>query len=119
MNGLRPLVELDYVFDPDTLFNLQLHAAKEAPYEACGVIHIDESITLLPNVFEGNRRSNFAMDVDFDFSVPAFAIWHSHPGGRPFMSDSDHLGMTEMYRAGIKLPWVIVAGGRTTMWSLK
>lgn len=100
------------------MFEISVLAARAAPYEGCGIIHIDGSVTSCPNIFEGDRRYQFAMEVDFDFEVPAMAIWHSHPGGRPFMSDHDHAGICEMYRMGVELPWAIAAAGEIHVWDL-
>ena len=116
--SLPPVVESDYNLSEQTLLTLNIFAAQAAPYEGCGIIHVDGSVTRFANIYKGDRRCNFEMEVDFNFDVPAFAIWHSHPGGRYFMSDSDHAGMHAMYQAGIKLPWVIVAHGEATIWEL-
>lgn len=115
---LPAIVESNHKLSEETIHYLRLFAAQAAPHEGCGIIHIDGSVTRRANVFNGDRRCNFEMEVEFDFDVPAFAIWHSHPGGRNFPSDSDHIGMHKMYQAGIKLPWVIVAAGEVTIWEL-
>lgn len=115
---LPPVIESDYELSEQTLLTLNVFAAQAAPYEGCGIIHIDGSVTRFANISRLDRRHNFEMEADFDFEIPAFAIWHSHPGGRDFMSDSDHAGMHKMYQAGIKLPWVIVAHGEATIWEL-
>lgn len=115
---LSPLVESSYQVPEQAAFEMKVFAAQAAPYEGCGVIHEDGSVTRVANIFAGNRRHGFEMDIDLDFGVPVVAIWHSHPGGRPFMSDRDHIGMCEMYRMGVKLPWVIVAHGEVTAWEL-
>ena len=116
---LPPIAESDHRLSEETMLVLQIYAEQAAPYEGCGVIHIDGSVTRFANIFRGDRRRNFEMEVDFNnFDIPASAIWHSHPGGRDFMSDSDHAGIHQMYQAGIKLPWVIMANGEATIWEL-
>lgn len=120
VRSLPPVVESGYELSSQTIALLRLFSEREYPYEACGIIHADGSVTSLANVFHGDRRCNFEMEVDFEAGVPAFAIWHSHPGGRDFLSDSDHKNMHEMYQAGMELPWVIVAAdGEITIWELE
>lgn len=116
---LPPIVESEYELSDQTILTLQIFAAQAAPFEGCGIIHIDGSVTRFSNIFRGDRRNNFEMEVDFNFDVPAFAVWHSHPGGRDFMSDTDHVGIHNMYQAGIKLPWAIVANGEVTIWDIE
>lgn len=116
---LPAIIESDYDLSEQTELALVVFAVQAHPYEGCGIIHVDGSVTRFANIFHGDRRGNFEMEVDFDFfDVPAFAVWHSHPGGRDFMSDTDHASMFQMYQAGIRLPWAIVANGQITMWEL-
>ena len=80
------------------------------PFEHCGVVWIGGGIYEYPNVHCGDKRHNFAMDIDNN--LPIWAIWHSHPTGPPWPSDEDEKVMGILEEAGYSWPHLIAVPGQ-------
>lgn len=95
--------------------DLQILARDGLPYEVCGIIHSHHIIHQYPNVFHGDRKHGFNMDVDIS-SFDVRAVWHSHPRGLNRPSSDDLICMEDLASQGYTVPWIIVTRNEVTEW---
>jgi proteasome lid subunit RPN8/RPN11 len=100
---------------------MQDEARAAAPLETCGLLigrrDVDaitiEELVMSANLGEGDRRRRFMVDPQLQFETlrslrgsgrEVIGVFHSHPGGEPYPSDSD----AEMALEA-EFVWVIVS----------
>lgn len=107
--------QVDLSIFPDITKDLRYLAIAGYPFEVCGTIHEYGVIHNCQNVFCGDKRHGFDMEVDIE-DKSIVAIWHSHLNGLVEPSKDDLLGMELMATHGLVFPWVIATPKCVTAW---
>lgn len=101
----------------DVTWGCLLRIAELDHREICGYIFRDSSFWCVSNIADDPARSFFmdtkeSMDIQANRGPDIVGVFHSHPGGTPYLSDDDIKGWHP------KLPWnyYLIASGRISQW---
>lgn len=87
---------------------LQLMAACEHPFEACGAVFKDGRVEQYENICD---EPEHGFDAYIDFTPDIDMIWHSHPNGLEWPSRQDMPTMNAAAEEGHNFRWGIVTPG--------